>query len=665
MVAGSEQVNPNTKYVVSAIAQNTKEPVNIKLTLRDKDGLVPVSSHDIALSASQSQQVEFDIQKWDKLNLYLDVNATFAGKNYSNTINLLHNNKFVSTFIQTDKALYKPGEKVNVRVVLTDQHLIPVPDNSKLDVFITDPKRNRVKQWLNATLTDGVFTGSYQLNEEQTLGDYQIHVETGQTQKKSKTFEVNEYVLPQFEVKLIAPKYLTYEDGKFTATVDAKYTHGKPINGLLKLTMKQRYFYPRQEQRFWPETRSLEKVEIEKPINGVVDVELSPVQQLSLSSARDYDLDLELEAVVTETLTKKNFTATSYLTIVEDNVKMEVVDSNLELKPGLGVEIAIKVVDKNDDPIDDAQNKVQLGYSFSIKNNNSEKFIVQEYTIRKGLIDDLKLEVPLNATDLFIRAMYKGRKYSIHHYQTTVSKSGRFIQLNVLNKQTGFKTGQKVDFELRSTHPIAGYTLMILKQNNIVSTTNYALKSESTSEKFSIDLEHKLAPSFKVAVFYLTNDNEIISDQKTVDVDDLFQTPIDLQSSTNQTQPGEMVDITVKTSPNAFVGVLGVDQSVLLLKSGNDITKKDVLNDLKEYGSGGSHYFGYNRRSMNPFFGSSDVFSSNRLFCIMNGFDVNSNRYEHYGLRMRKLSNLNKAKTSKSQVYQSNLVIRTRISVFL
>jgi ABC-2 type transport system permease protein len=56
--------------------------------------------------------------------------------------------------------------------------------------------------------------------------------------------EVNEYVLPQFEVKIVAPKYLTYENPKFIATIDARYTHGKPINGLLKLTLKQRYFYP-------------------------------------------------------------------------------------------------------------------------------------------------------------------------------------------------------------------------------------------------------------------------------------------------------------------------------------------------------------------------------------------------------------------------------------
>ena len=434
--------------------------------------------------------------------------------------------------------------------MLTDQNLLPIADDNKINVFITDPKRNRIKQWLNASIQDGVFASSFQLNEEQTLGDYTIHVDTQVTQKKSKTFEVNEYVLPQFEVKVIAPKYVTYDDPKFTATVDAKYTHGKSINGLLKLTMKQRYFYPNSQHRFWPETKSLEKVEIEKPINGLVDIDLNPAQQLSLSSTRDYDLEIELTAVVTETLTKKNFTATSYLTMIEDNVKVEVIDTNEQLKPGLPIELAVKIVNRNDEPITDDKNKLKLGYSFSLKDDDkNEKFTEQEYAVKNGLIDNLKLDVPKNASDLYLRATYKGRKYSVHHFQASTSKNNHFIQLSVQNKKNNkavFKTGEKVEFEIRSTYAINNYTLMVLKQGHIV-TTNYILRTPSTNEKLSIDVEHKLAPSFKVVVFYLTSDNQVIADQKSIEVEDLFLTPIDLQSSTNQTQPGQNVSVSVKS----------------------------------------------------------------------------------------------------------------------
>jgi Alpha-2-macroglobulin bait region domain len=61
----------------------------------------------------------------------------------------------------------------------------------------------------------------------------------------------------------------------------------------------------------------------------------------------------------------------------------------------------------------------------------------------------------------------------------------------------------------------------------------------------------------------------------------IFQ--IDIKLSKDQAHPGEAVEFTVKTAIDSFVGLLGVDQSVLLLKSGNDIVQSSVDNDLAGY----------------------------------------------------------------------------------
>jgi CD109 antigen len=53
--------------------------------------------------------------------------------------------------------------------------------------------------------------------------------------------------------------------------------------------------------------------------------------------------------------------------------------------------------------------------------------------------------------------------------------------------------------------------------------------------------------------------------------------------SSEQGKPGEQVSITVSTKPNSYVGLLGVDQSVLLLKKGNDIEKSSVFDELDKY----------------------------------------------------------------------------------
>ena len=43
------------------------------------------------------------------------------------------------------------------------------------------------------------------------------------------------------------------------------------------------------------------------------------------------------------------------------------------------------------------------------------------------------------------------------------------------------------------------------------------------------------------------------------------------------------------TNPGSFVGLLGVDQSVLILKKGNDIEQSTVFNELEKYNNIDKH----------------------------------------------------------------------------
>jgi CD109 antigen len=54
------------------------------------------------------------------------------------------------------------------------------------------------------------------------------------------------------------------------------------------------------------------------------------------------------------------------------------------------------------------------------------------------------------------------------------------------------------------------------------------------------------------------------------------------------------VTLTLNAHPKSYVGLLGVDQSVLLLKRGNDIESATIFRDLNEYGQfigPRDHYF--------------------------------------------------------------------------
>lgn len=47
---------------------------------------------------------------------------------------------------------------------------------------------------------------------------------------------------------------------------------------------------------------------------------------------------------------------------------------------------------------------------------------------------------------------------------------------------------------------------------------------------------------------------------------------IDLKVTPGEVMPGESVNLVISAKPNSFIGLLGVDQRSILLKSGNDIS---------------------------------------------------------------------------------------------
>uniref|UniRef100_A0AAZ1XGP0 Alpha-2-macroglobulin domain-containing protein n=1 Tax=Oreochromis aureus TaxID=47969 RepID=A0AAZ1XGP0_OREAU len=95
------------------------------------------------------------------------------------------------TFIQTDKPIYLPGQKVNFRVVTMDNKMRPANQ--------LDPNSNRIGQWLNETSNSRILQLSYSLDTEAREGPYQIIVSMGE-RNISHNFKVEKYVLPKFDV---------------------------------------------------------------------------------------------------------------------------------------------------------------------------------------------------------------------------------------------------------------------------------------------------------------------------------------------------------------------------------------------------------------------------------------------------------------------------------
>lgn len=76
-----------------------------------------------------------------------------------------------------------------------------------------------------------------------------------------------------------------------------------------------------------------------------------------------------------------------------------------------------------------------------------------------------------------------------------------------------------------------------------------------------------MVPKAQLIVYYM-KDGEIISDKIDIEFGEELHNFVKVDTSATQARPGENIDITVSTKPGSYVGLLGVDQSVILLKDG-------------------------------------------------------------------------------------------------
>lgn len=79
-----------------------------------------------------------------------------------------------------------------------------------------------------------------------------------------------------------------------------------------------------------------------------------------------------------------------------------------------------------------------------------------------------------------------------------------------------------------------------------------------------------MAPKAQLLVYFLKN-GEIISDRKEIKFDEFSSNYISLETNSVKVKPGTNMRITIKTRPKSFVGILGIDQRVLIMNSGKRI----------------------------------------------------------------------------------------------
>lgn len=547
----------------------TTIPIQISIDGRQDNGALFSSTQTATLEPFVTRVVKLEIGDLGPGEYNLTaMSKNDGGSTFRQTKELEYIPKSYSVFIQTDKAIYKPGHTIRFRCIVLDKRLRPGVTGA-IDVRITDGGGNRVKQWVRALTSKGVFSGELPLSESPVMGDWNITVIV-LNQTFSKSVHVAEYVLPKFEVIINAPKHATFVDGKIPINVEARYAFDRKVKGELTISAFPLIYSGVLQPIFQSPVRHV------LPIDGDATIEIDLVTELRLGD--EYERAIVVEAIVEEALTGRRQNASTKLVVHKHPYRLHLFKSSEYYKPGLDYSAQLHVSKHDGSP---ATGAVTIRHGFSY---DSDKYTSSEYTLDSNGMIDLQFKTPAsNHSVLGIEAQYQDLKEWFSAVTASSSLNGIFIQTTLLTLEPSINSD--VEIRVDCTEPFTHVTYEVLGRGDVLAA-NMIRSTGDRSAVLRFSVTPPMTPTAHLIVHLVTANGELIADAIDFDIGGSLQNFVEVDTTVPETVPGKDVDITIRTKPNSYVGVLGIDQRVLALRKGNDLSLNEVEQELRSYDSG-------------------------------------------------------------------------------
>ncbi|NXH78696.1 OVOS protein, partial [Hydrobates tethys] len=514
-----------------------------------------------------------------------------------------------TVFIQTDKPIYKPGQKVMFRVVTLDSQFRPVQETYPR-IIIEDPEQNKIFQWLEVASKHGIVQLSFPLIPEPILGSYHIIVEKSSGEKEYQFFKVEEYVLPKFEVTTSVPERISFFDEEVKVNVCASYTYGQPVQGNARINVCQRRFYsPRCEQK---QKETCKAVTGLLGKNGCLNTVISiKTFQLYRSYARMYT-SLNVESIVTENGTGIQMKGYDYVAVSQENERVMFKNMDLYYKRGIPYYGEIAVMNMDGEPLANRTVLLELNEKY-LANYTTDKNGIAAFSINTFNFFDrsFKLRVrqaPDDCADFFIwrndnepQAFFFVRRF--------YSRTNSFVKIEPVNEKLSCGQQRMINIHYvlnregyrNARHTNFYYVVMTRGKITLCGQKQVSI-SGAHSGTFSITLTvtEKLAPSARLLLYTVHPHGEIVADSSWIHSDVCFRNKLQLDFSEKQGLPGSQVSLHLEAAANSYCALRAVDQSLLLLQPEQELSAESVYYQLRGRDLYGYYYNGINLEDDKP-----------------------------------------------------------------
>ncbi|XP_059187409.1 alpha-2-macroglobulin isoform X2 [Centropristis striata] len=590
-VTVSSQVRGGKQETLCAQIHGPTEPVSLTIALEMDSGRTSILEE--AVKQDFYRCVNFQVPTV-RSRTVATINVTVQGESDSmikKSKILIEPPAFIH-IIQTDKPIYKPGQTVQFRIVSMDANFIPVNRVYKV-VELQDPNSNRIAQWLDRSIGSGILDLSHPIIPEAVQGSYMITASTNKGEQISHSFDIKEYVLPKFEVKIQLPSVITILDREATLKICGKYTYGKPVVGSVKAVFCRNairfYWYSTAQERDLCKTYELTT---DKGGCATQTVNLAEFGLTRTMYDDSFELNAEMEEYGTG-VTLKGSGRTSFSSHIR-TVTFE--DVPAAYKPGISLEGKVKVVGPDSKGV--AREEV---YVFAGENQNLTLTTDMSGMASFSLdTSDWKDIVHLKARS---RLTEENEPYVVsvrtpeyrtayHHVAAFYSKSSSFLKLMQVNGKFSCDKDATVRAqyiiqgqELKKEQEVLDFFYLVMSRGGIVrhGRVPVAVKAGTVNKgELSIPLSQvtNLAPIAQVVVYTVMPGGEAVADSQDFPIRLCLSNKVSLRFSSLQELPAEKTTLSLQAQPGSLCSVRAIDQSVLLLQPEQELTVDYVYSQL-------------------------------------------------------------------------------------
>uniref|UniRef100_A0A671NNR5 Complement C3-like n=1 Tax=Sinocyclocheilus anshuiensis TaxID=1608454 RepID=A0A671NNR5_9TELE len=558
-----------------------------------------ILSKSVKLTSDKNFQILTDIKIPDDQNLFSDdplekqyvyLQAQFPSVTLEKVVLLSFQSGYI--FVQTDKPIYTPASTVQYRIFSLTPNLEPLSQSG-------------------ITVEIMVHTVPFQsVTLDVTSGDRRIGISPGiwkvvtlfsNTPQKTFTadFEVKEYVLPTFEVKLKPSKSFFYVgDESLTVDIEAKYLFGQKVDGNAFVV-----FGVMEDEKKTSIPASLQKVQI---VTGKGTAELTnqmitdTFPNINQLVGRSIYVSVSL---LTESGSEMVEAERRGIQIVTSPYTIHFKKTPHFFKPGMPFDVSVYVTNPDQTPAVNVGVEVNPG---GVRGQTRDNGIAKVTVNTPGGSPTLDITAKTKDPDIKDENQQAVKKMTAQAYETK-GGSNNYLHIGIDAVELQIGDPMKVNLNTGQSPGVKDqdYTYMILSKGQIVQADRFKRQGQSLVT-LPVTVTKDMVPSFRFVAYYHVGPSEVVSDSVWVDVKDTCMGKVGQPSQDAADVPTRSLQIT--GDHGAKVGLVVVDKAVQVLNK-NRLTQTQIWDVIEKHDTGCTA--GGGRDSMGVFTDAGLMFESN------------------------------------------------------